>query len=128
MAVLLLLGLLPHLTGCATIFRGTKQTVTVTSDPSEASVVDQPSGNTFTTPATVKLARGQYHTLHVNKAGYQPQQAPMRREASVGFWVADAFTLGIGNIIDAATGALFSIKPARVHVVLEPASAAAVEP
>jgi hypothetical protein len=108
------------LTGCATVIRGTRQSVAVTSDPPTADVIDQPSGNRFTTPATVKMARGQYHTLNVTKSGYEPQQLPMRREVSVGFWIGDAFTLGIGTLIDFATGAIFHIKPKTVHVVLEP--------
>jgi hypothetical protein len=108
------------LAGCATVVRGTKQRVNVTSDPSAVDVIDQPSGYAFTTPSTVEMSRGQYHTLHFRKAGYEPQQVPMRREASLGFWIADAFTLGIGNLIDFATGAMFQIKPATVYAVLEP--------
>jgi hypothetical protein len=117
---LLLVGL-PGLLGCATILRGTKQTVTITSDPSEADVIDQPSGTAFVTPATVKLSRGQYHTLHARKAGYADQQLPMRREVSVGYWIADGLgTLFIGTAIDFGTGAIFHIKPRTVHLVLEP--------
>ena len=112
---------LPTLAGCATMFRGTKQSVAVTSDPPAADVVDQPSGNRFSTPAVVKLSRGQFHTLRVTKTGYEPQQLPMRREVSVGYWIGDAFTLGIGTIVDFSTGAIFGIKPRTVHVVLEPA-------
>lgn len=115
---LLVLGVL-MLAGCATVFRGTKQVVPVTSEPPGAEVVDQPSGTRFTTPATVKMSRGEYHTLHLTKPGYRPQQLPMRREASVGYWIADAFTLGVGNLIDVVTGAMFHIKPKAVHVVLE---------
>jgi hypothetical protein len=110
------------------MFRGTSQTVTVTSDPSGADVIDQPSGTRFTTPATVKMSRGEYHTLHVSRNGYEAQQFPMRREASVGYWIADAFMLGIGTLIDVTTGAMFHIKPKRVHVVLEPAEGRSAEP
>ena len=117
----LLLVALPTLAGCATILRGTNQAVTVTSDPPGADVTDQPSGDTFTTPATVKLSRAQYHTLHARKSGYKPQQLPMRREASVGYWFADGLgTLFIGTAIDFGTGAIFNIKPRTVHLVLEP--------
>lgn len=126
-ALLLLVGL-PVVVGCATIFRGTKQRVMVTSDPPGAEVIDQPSGTRFTTPAATEMSRGEYHTLNVTKPGYEAQQLPMRRDLSVGFWIADAFTLGIGNIIDVSTGAMFHIKPQTVHVVLEPTSTTSGEP
>jgi hypothetical protein len=117
----LLLAALTVLAGCATVVRGTRQTVSVTSDPMEADVIDQPSGDTFRTPATVELSRGQYHTLHVRKPGYVPQSLPMRREVSVGYWVADGLgTLFLGTAVDFSTGAIFHIKPKTVHVVLEP--------
>jgi hypothetical protein len=111
---------LPVLAGCATVVRGTRQPVSVTSDPPGADVIDQPSGTRFVTPATVRMSRREYHTLHVTKPGFEPQQLPLRREASVGFWIADAFTLGIGTFVDLMTGAMFHIKPKTVHVVLEP--------
>ncbi len=107
--------------GCATLFQGTSQSVRVTSMPAGVRVEDTVTGECFTTPAEVLMDRGSAHVLRIQHEGYKPQTVPLRREAIVGWWVLDAFTLGIANAIDAATGALFTIKPGALHVVLEPA-------
>jgi hypothetical protein len=106
--------------GCATIFSGTTDTVTVTSDPDGATVTDRATPDTYSTPAAIKMSKRSRHVLTVSMDGYESQIVSLRRDTNVGWWIADALTLGLGNAIDAGTGALFDINPARIHVVLEP--------
>lgn len=119
--------------GCASMARGTKQDVWFTTEPVPAQVVvrSEDSFNTVESgggiyytkpdaPLILSLHRGSSHTVEVAKENYKTQIVNIRREVSVIWWVLDAFTLGIGNLVDALTGALFDLKPDRVHVVLEP--------
>ncbi len=58
--------------GCATVIRGTHQTVNVKTDPSGATcLVD---GNTYTTPANVDLRRKVAHLITLSKEGYRTIQ------------------------------------------------------
>lgn len=107
-------------TGCGTVFQGTKQTVRLTSDPSGAEVVDGKRGLVGVTPIEAELSRGVGHKLTFNKPGYSSVTVPMTRHAIFMWWALDSLSLGVGNLIDAATGALFEIRPKKVHVVLDP--------
>ena len=107
------------LVGCATMFGSTSQKVFVTSDPIGAIVVDSATGESFVCPVVIIMSKRESHTLTFRKEGYRQVDFSLRREASVKWWVIDAFTLGIGNIVDATTGALFDIAPPKVYVVLE---------
>jgi hypothetical protein len=106
--------------GCATIVRGTTQAVAIETKPTGATVRHSGTGETWLSPAELRLGRRHRHVLEVSMVGYRTQQVYVRSEASVTWWIIDAFTLGIANAIDAATGGLFDLRPARVHVVLQP--------
>jgi len=60
------------LPGCATVTRGTQDTISVNSTPANADVALS-SGQRGTTPATFKLPRNRAITVNVTKAGYEPQ-------------------------------------------------------
>lgn len=107
-------------TGCGTIMQGTKQTIRLTSDPAGAEVLDNGRMLFVTTPTEVEMSRASSHKLCFNKPGYNPVTVPMIRRPIFKWWLLDSFSLGIGNLIDAATGALFEIRPRNVHVILEP--------
>ena len=108
------------LNGCGTIFGGLSQDVKLSSDPSNAQVIDSGTGMKYSTPATVSLQRSSSHSLEFSKEGYKTEVVPLRREARFLWWFLDAFSLGVGNLIDAATGGLFDIIPDKVHVALDP--------
>lgn len=117
-----LVFLMLALTGCGTLFGGRTQNIELTSDPSNAQVTDTDTGLTFNTPVTVSLEKSRSHSLEFSKEGYKTEVVPLRREARFLWWFLDAFSLGVGNLIDAATGGLFDIKPEHVHVALDPKS------
>ena len=108
------------LNGCGTVFGGLSQDVKLSSDPSNAQVLDSGTGLKYNTPVTVSLKKGRSHSLEFSKEGYKKEVVPLRREARFLWWFLDAFSLGIGNLIDAATGGLFDIIPDKVHVALDP--------
>ena len=104
--------------GCATIVHGPSQHVAVSSNPTKAKVqVD--SGNTYTTPARIKLARKRDHILIFNKEGYQQEEITIMHVISGA--VAGNIIAGglIGWGVDALTGAQYRLIPETVHVELE---------
>ena len=59
----------PFLGGCATLLRGTHQTIEIQTEPSKANVsVD---GKSYTSPMKISLARKQVHTVLIDKSGYR---------------------------------------------------------
>lgn len=119
---LLVMASLCLLSGCASIVRGTHQDIEVRALPATASVRHDATGRRWTTPATISLERRSRHVLIVHASGYRSQEMYIRSEANIGWWIVDAFSLGVGNALDALIGGLFDLKPERIHVVLEPNS------
>jgi len=105
--------------GCATIFKGSKADINVNSQPSDATVyingIDKGS-----TPQTMSLARGENHILTFKKDGYKDVKVEVNKKF-------DGATTILGNIVswalvgivvDVATGAAYSLKPADVQANL----------
>jgi hypothetical protein len=107
--------------GCATIIRGTEQTIHFDCNPPGAKLEHLRTGETWTLPADVTLPRRSRHELLATLDGYQPAMVHIRSEIPFYWWLADAFTLGIGTIVDAIAGGFYDLKPERVSLVLEPA-------
>lgn len=107
--------------GCGTIFGGLSQDVKLSSDPPGAQVFDRATGLKYSTPSTISLTKSSEHSLVFSKEGYKNEIVPLWREARFLWWFLDAFTLGVANVIDAATGGLYDIKPEQIHVALDPA-------
>ncbi|WP_155931131.1 hypothetical protein [Methylomonas sp. 11b] len=114
--------LLLALNGCGTLFGGLTQDIKLTSDPPNAQVIDTDTGVKYNTPVIVSLEKSISHSLEFSKEGYKTEVVPLRREVRFVWWFLDAFSLGVGNLIDAASGGLFDIKPEQVHVALDPKS------
>jgi len=120
-------------TSCATITRGSHETLTVVSEPPRANVVLS-SGEKGVTPATFVKSRGDNFTLTVSKARYVPQTVNVESKVSAKGGAAMAGNIGfivgapIGVAVDAAKGAYNSLYPNPVSVRLVPLrkSAAAV--
>ena len=111
-------------TSCATITRGVHDKLTVTSDPSGASVVLS-TGERGVTPAKfVKPRRTEPFTVTVSKSGYLPQTIKIESKfgGTGGGAMAGNLLLGgaIGLGVDAGTGAYKSLYPNPVAVKLVP--------
>lgn len=102
------------LTGCGTVVRGTKQTVTISSNPSNAEVVLS-NGMKGTTPVAFSLARKEAVQISISKEGYQTYRQNFYPRTSTEGAVVDAGNILVGGIvgwgIDAATGAYKDVVP-----------------
>ena len=106
------------LASCALLFQGTTQEVTVMSDPSGATVIDN-QGGTHETPFTMMVPRNEDLQFHFSKPGYQSADVSDDSQIEGGYVAADFFTF-LGWPIDAATGAYFSHQQAAVVAHLDP--------
>lgn len=130
-ALLLIAGMTAN---CASIAHGTRQDISVQSNPVGADVVvkcakDAPF-NAPPTPTEITLKRNRGGcVIIVSKEGYEPRSFRLTRRLS-GWYFANILIGGvIGLIIDAADGAMFNQSPSEIVAVLPPAFAAvAVEP
>jgi hypothetical protein len=113
-ALLLITSTVTSLTSCATIMHGTRQTVGIASNPTNATVfVDQSyMGNT---PIFVEMTRKDNHIVRIELAGYQPYEAVFSRQLSG--WVFGNIVFGgvIGLAVDAISGGLYRLTPEQVE-------------
>lgn len=102
------------LTGCASIMHGTRQSVGIASNPSNASVwVDKNyAGNT---PMVVEMSRKDNHIVRIELDGYQPYEATFSRQLSG--WVFGNIVFGgiIGLAVDAISGGLYMLTPDQIQ-------------
>ena len=107
------------ISSCASIFSGSSDKVTITSEPSNALVAinGYPYGRT---PLTVELDKGDSYRVEVSDEGYEPGYAFLSNKLGAGWIVLDVLTGLIPLIVDAVTGSWNSISPDSVHIVLEP--------
>jgi len=105
---------LTSLTGCATIMHGSRQSVGISSNPSNASIwVDRTYvGNT---PSIIELSRKDNHIVQIELEGYQSYEATFSKKLSG--WVFGNIIFGgfIGLAVDAVTGGLYMLTPDQVQ-------------
>lgn len=102
------------LSSCATIMHGTRQTVGISSKPSNAEVwID----NKYVghSPTIVELTRKDNHIVKIELQGYQPYEVTLTRELSG--WVAGNLVFGglIGLAVDGISGGLYQLTPSQVQ-------------
>ena len=116
-AFLLGFSTLTSLTSCATIMHGTRQSIGIASNPSNACIwVDKAYiGNT---PLIVEMSRKDNHIVRIELDGYQPYEATFSRQVSG--WVFGNIAFGgfIGLAVDAVTGGLYMLTPDQVQAEL----------
>ena len=109
------------LSGCATIFNGEHQEITITSNPPGALVSIGGDQLPKRTPSTVTLTRKTSHTAIVEKEGYETALLPIQHHFSRwnlidGLWFYYAF---IPALYDLRTGGFYTFDD-EVHVTLTP--------
>lgn len=112
-ALIMAIGLL--MAGCASVIKGTSQTVTFNSNPEGAEVLVDgiPFG---ATPLSVKLAKNKYSNITFKKEGYKPRSMVLEKQFD---------GIALINIVwdfsttDLITGAIYEYSPSQYYVDLK---------
>jgi hypothetical protein len=106
--------------GCATMFTGSAQQVTVSSQPPGARVFVN-GGYSGVTPVAVLLKTERDYTITLQREGYRDTVAPIFREFNP-VAALNLFSL-VCWVVDVATGALWRLTPTTIYATLQPAGA-----
>ncbi len=115
--LIIALSLLASMTSCATIMHGTRQSVGIASNPTDASVwVDR--NFVGSTPIIVDMSRKDNHIVRLELEGYQPYEINFSRQLSG--WVFGNIIFGgfIGLAVDAVSGGIYMLTPDQVQAEL----------
>jgi len=117
--VFTLVAVMFYSSGCGVMFGGTRQAIDVNSTPTASSVTGDPSIGEYSTPASISLERKSNYVLTFQKEGYESATFTIRRQIRAGIVILDVLFTGlVGVIVDAATGAWYSLSPKVVKVSL----------
>ncbi|HQF41382.1 MAG TPA: PEGA domain-containing protein [Ignavibacteriaceae bacterium] len=103
---------------CATIFKGSTDDVSFSSDPSGAKVYV--NGTLLgTTPVQLELKSKNSYTIEFKKEGYETRTVLLNNSVGGGWIVLDVLFGLVPIIVDAATGNWYSLDQEYVNAVLE---------
>ena len=103
---------------CATLFKGSNDGVSFSSDPTGAKVYV--NGNLLgTTPVQFELKSKNTYTIEFKKDGYETKTVLLNNSVGGGWIVLDILGGLIPVVIDAATGNWYSLDQDHVNGVLE---------
>ena len=103
---------------CATLFKGTSQEVNFNSDPQKAEV--WVNGTKMgVTPLALKLESKKTYTIEFKKEGYETKSYNITNHIGAGWIILDVLAGLVGVIVDAATGAWYSLDKKNVNAILE---------
>jgi len=106
------------LNGCASIFKGTSNNVNFNSDPSGAKVYV--NGYLMgKTPIKLKLESKKVYNIEFKKEGFETQTYTITNHVGVGWVILDVFGGLVPVIVDAATGAWYSLDQDNINAILE---------
>lgn len=120
------------MTGCASIFSGTTQTLTFKSVPDAANItITNKLGekiHTGSTPATVTLKRGNGYfkpagyQVTFSKEGFQTKTVQVKATIN-GWYIANIIFGGLIGflIVDPITGAMYTLSPSDINTLLDAA-------
>ena len=104
--------------GCGTIVHGSRQNVSIGSNPPGATATV--GDIKVKTPATVSLAREKDYVVTVESEGYQTGQATINREFNgMATILGNILWLLPGVIVDLWAGGAWTLNPEAVNVSLE---------
>ena len=108
---LILAGIIIGSYGCATMIRGTTETLYIESEP-EGALAQLSTGQSCVTPCQIKLKRNQTVNIKFTKDGCEPTMI------TVVPTLAGAGVI-LGGLIDYGTGAVYNLTPNPVRVLLK---------
>ncbi len=113
--------ILVSVAGCATITRGTTDTLVISSDPPNAEVTLS-NGLRCRTRCSLAVKRNENLTVQIAREGYEPVEATVTPKVAGGgaAGMAGNVLLGglIGAAVDAGSGAMYDLVPNPLHVNL----------
>ena len=105
------------ISSCGTIIHGSRQDVSISSNPGSALVTinNQEIGKT---PVTTSLSRKDNHTVKIELDGYLPYETKFTRK--VDGWIAGNIVFGglIGLAVDAISGGMYKLTPDQIQAEL----------
>ncbi|MDQ0781076.1 PEGA domain-containing protein [Chryseobacterium sp. W4I1] len=119
LSIVLWLGITLSTTSCATIFTGTKDSISFTSTPEGAKVFHK-GVEKCVTPCTAEISRGlSKQTVTFEKEGFADKEVKLTKTFNPVTLVNILLGGAIGVGIDAATGSLTKYSPKAYTVELE---------
>jgi len=116
--ILSVLLVLAFLMGCATLFKGTNEEISINSDPQRAQVFI--NGDLYgETPISVELESKKTYMIEFKKEGYETKTYQLNNHVGAGWIVLDVLGGLIPVIVDAATGAWYHLDQKNVNMLLE---------
>ena len=110
-------ALLTFLVSCSSIFNGSKDEVTINSNPIEAEITID-GMKMGVTPKTVELKRGKIHVIEIRKSGFESYKIATSNSIAGWFWGNLLCGGVIGMVIDLATGNAYDVDPDVIDVTL----------
>jgi hypothetical protein len=109
--------------GCASLIKGSSQSIPVSSDPSAADILLD-GKLVGQTPKTLALKRENNYLITIQKTGFEQQSVAVVKNIGGAVWgnVLAGGLVGWG--VDAASGAQYNLLPASVSVKLVPVNTA----
>jgi hypothetical protein len=107
--------------GCASIMKGSKGNIAISSTPSDARILIKTTGGVSVyegkTPATVKVSKKNDYVVTVILDGYQEGTAHITRDGIEGWFWGNLLCGGIiGIIVDLTNGAINKLEPDQIHI------------
>ncbi|QBJ84841.1 PEGA domain-containing protein [Chryseobacterium gleum] len=119
LSIVLSLSIALSTTSCATIFTGTRDPITFSSNPEGATVFHK-GIEKCTTPCTVKISRSlSKQTVTFEKEGFEKKEVKLTKNFNAVTLLNIILGGAIGVGIDAATGSLTKYSPKKYDVELE---------
>ena len=117
-ALILSISSLPVVQGCATIFKGTSEHIDLTSQPDGAEVYI----NGFlrgTTPLKLKLESKKTYNIEFKLEGHKTYNYSLTNHVGTGWVILDILAGVLPVVIDAATGAWYSLDEESFNAMLK---------
>jgi len=117
-SIFLLFSFVFLISNCATLFKGTTQEVSFNSDPQRAEVWVN-GAKMGETPVALKLECKKTYTIEFKKEGFETRTYTINNHVGAGWIILDVLAGLVGVIVDAATGAWYSLDQKNVNAILK---------
>lgn len=104
---------------CATVLKGSSETIKITSDPAAAPVYinDVFRGNT---PISIPLSVREDAQIRVEAPGYDPETRSIQSSISLGYAFIDVMLMVVPLAVDIYTGSIYSFDDSTLHFQYAP--------